>query len=202
MNNLIARLLGRRLPTSDALADQIEAQKVALNDAKARAAASADARRHALDAGDNGALRAADEARDTARRDAEIAEHAIGALTTALAGARETEERDAFRAEVEAARVSSAVLSEHIRVEYPRLATELAGLLAAIEAHNSTKRRLTDRGRELGETVEIEEAEAFRRKPRLGRHYPGLGYRDLIDAIEHLPGLHAGDDSIRFVGFR
>jgi len=202
VNNLIARLFGRNPPTSTALADQIEAQKAALNDAKARAAASADARRHALDAGDNGALRAADEARDTAHRDAEIAEHAIGALTTALAGAREAEERAAFRAEVAEARAAGDALSEQIRIEYPRLASALADLLAGIEEHNSTKKRLTDRGRELGETVEIEEVEAFRRKPRLGRHYAGLGYKDLIDAIEQLPGLHAGDDSIRFVGFR
>ncbi|EIZ85442.1 hypothetical protein WYO_1808 [Methylobacterium sp. GXF4] len=202
MNSLIARLLGRRLPTSDALVDQIEAQKVALNDAKARAAASADARRHALDAGDNGALRAADEARDGARRDAEIAEHAIKVLEAALTGARETEERDAFQAEVAEARAAGDDLSEKIRVEYPRLATALADLLAGIEEHNSARRRLAARGRELGETIEIEEVEAFRRKPRLGRHYAGLGYKDLIDAIEHLPGLHAGDDSIRFVGFR
>lgn len=198
MNNLIARLLGRRLPTSTALAEQVIAQKAALNDAQARATTSAETRRLALDAGDNLALRAADEARDTARRDAEIAEHAIKALEAALTGARETEEREAFRAEVEAARAAGDDLSERIRVEYPRLATGLADLLAAIEGHNSARRRLSARGRELAEAVEIDEVEAFRRKPRLGRHYPGLGYRDLIDAIDNLPGLHAGDDSIRY----
>lgn len=197
MNNLIARLLGRRQPTSDALADQIEAQKAALNDAQARTAASAATRRHALDAGDNGALRAADEARDTARRDAEIAEHAIKALEAALNGAREIEERDAFRAEVEAARAAGNDLSERIRVEYPRLATELADLLAAIEEHNSARRRLSARGRELAETVDLPETEAFRRTSRFGKMKPPYRCPVLVDEIWHLPGLYHGDEPFR-----
>ncbi|MDP4022058.1 hypothetical protein Q8W71_05450 [Methylobacterium sp. NEAU 140] len=202
MSNLISRLLGRRKPTSSNLTGQIDAQRAALADAQARAAAAAEARRQALDEGNNAGLRGADEARDTARRDAEIAEHAINGLEAALAEAHQAETRDAFRAEVDDVRRAGVALTDRIRAEYPRLAAELAGLLGAIEDHNSAKRRLTARGKELGETVEIGEVEAFRRTPRPGKSYAGLGYSDLIDAIDHLPGLHAGDDSIRLNGFR
>lgn len=160
--SIIAKLLGRKKPTTANLSAELADKLAKKAEAEAKISAAQAARARARDNLDKTALAAADNDERDARQDLELIEHAVAALQQEHAKASAQEEREAFLQAVEDHRRAAARLTDRIKSEYPSAAAIIGKLVSDLSSFEKRDEDLRNEGKALGEPVNVEHPEKFR----------------------------------------